>query len=111
MRFRILKGQHVEDGQVFEAGDIIETEVDLVKAFGAPKFQRLDIMLSEEEKAFEDYGVEITSQFNGAKEINKRIFRNGRKYLIIDGADGMPVHKDDITRKQDVISLLRQLRQ
>ena len=46
MRFMLLRGMHHEGGsrekgKLYEAGDVVECNVDLMEKFGASKFQKL----------------------------------------------------------------------
>ncbi len=42
MKFQLLSGFHEdENGERYEAGDLVVSDIDLVKCFGSNKFRRL----------------------------------------------------------------------
>lgn len=108
MKFKIIAGIHTQDGQVYEAGDIVDSDIDLTKAFSCPKFERL--AESNVDEADEDYGEDVTNAFDGASEMNFRVFHKDRQYTVRHGDTFEALHETKITRKEQVAELLEGLK-
>ena len=92
MRFKLLSGVHTEGHQEtykqYERGDVIETDVDLVKKFNRPgstKFERV-----------EDNASLNTDEFSAMTVAELRAF-----------AEGEEIDLGEISRKSDILDALR----
>jgi hypothetical protein len=100
MLFRLLQGYHKIGSTEYKKGDTIETDVDLVKAFDAQRFERLDedtldreqpIHLAESEKTSvvppvmdSKLGMNVTGQFDVAIENGFLVFRKGPYFYVAE---------------------------
>ena len=112
MKFRIKRGIHTQDGRVYEAGDIVDSDFDLIKAFNSAKFERVQrpVEVEDEDEEAIDYGLDVTEDFRGATEMNVFVFHKARKYTVLNGDTNEPLHTKPIARKVDVIALIQGLR-
>jgi hypothetical protein len=118
MKFRLIRGLHVQYGKVYRAGDVVDTESDLVVLF-RNKFERVPELEveadeidddelkrgaahSERSASLEGYGMDVTADFSAAEPIGLAVYRNGRKYTVVDTAFKRPLHDKPMTKKEDV---------
>jgi len=111
MKFRITCGIHSEGGVIYEAGDndIIETDVDLIRAFGPTKFERVSVPLDEVESHV-TFSHDITDQFKGCKEMGYQVYHEANNYFVVSIEKGRPVHETKITDTETVRTVLEGLK-
>ena len=109
MLFRLVKGgPHTErDGKVYKVGNVIESETDLVKAFGSTgKFALVDGSPNNGGGAdpSPDFGSDVTSVIMPAileSDSNIRIFQKSAWYSIVDMETGVALNEKKL-RKSEV---------
>jgi hypothetical protein len=111
-RFQVLGGTHVEDGTSYDSEDsdnnVVETDKPLDKMF-ANKFKRLPpkakaspAEVEEEEiDLTEQYGDEVTGNFQAAVDADLKVFKKGSKFTIVTD-DGEVVNEKPIRFSKDV---------
>ena len=111
MKFRVLVGIHSQDGKVYEAGDIVESDLDLMKIYTCnAKFERVSESVTEIDETDDDFGENVTEKFKGASEMNLMVFHKGHKYTVLNGSTMEPLHKTEITRKDAVVEFIKGLK-
>ena len=86
MKFRLLRGVHVEDGTLYEPNQIVDSSRDLVKLF-VNKFERVtDLDVEADESSVscqvENFGEDVTEEFREADGLNVKVYRDNRRYYI-----------------------------
>jgi hypothetical protein len=114
MKFKLLLGSHSDTTKTYQAGDVIESEVDLVALFGS-KFEsvsdEIEVRFPSEEKQEEPkeepvqeetkqelVEEDVTNQFEVENfEDGLKIFKRKRKYFVcIDGED---INQEGLSKK------------
>jgi len=105
-RFKVLAGNHDEDGTVYSKGQVVETPRDLDKMF-VNKFERLGKASKDKKKkkgkrkpkikvavpkvsALAGRGKDVTSQFASVEKEGLKVFKRGAYYHVYDGSDEAP---------------------
>lgn len=118
--FRVKSSVHVnEKGRVYEKGDVVETEKDLIATFGAEKFEKASAsnfsadalpgadVESEDEG---ERGDEVTDKFEGAAGSNFRVFKRHGVYSVYNANDlTEPLNEEEFTRKDQVAAYISEL--
>ena len=101
MKFKLVIGSHSDIENTYQAGDVVESEIDLVAVFGE-KFQSVSDEVEvrfpseeaqeepvEKEVQEEHVGEDVTDQFDDSKfEDGLKVFKRKRKYFVcIDGEE------------------------
>jgi len=109
MRFKIIRGLHVQDGEVYEAGkenNIIESSIDLIRAFNNNgKFERVSVPVDQLESTAQFHN-DVSSEFPGCAEMGMLVFHEGKQYFVVDRETNQPVHKSKITSTGSVRTVL-----
>ena len=110
MKFKILFGSHSDTTKTYQAGDVIESEVDLVAVFGE-KFQSVSDEVQvrfpseepqeepvQEETKEEPVGEDVTNQFDVSNfEDGLKVFKRKRKYFVC--IDGEEINQEGLSKK------------
>ena len=103
MKFKVVIGRHQDEEQnTYEAGEIVETDTDLVLAFGA-KFQAVieedPVPKTKEVKSKSAAEiVDVSDDFDlDYNEEGLRIIKRSRKYFVC--IDGEEVNSKGLTKK------------
>jgi len=112
MKFRVKCGIHSEAGTIYQAGDIVDSPIDLIKAFNNNgKFERVTVPVDEIESSVNfDSKDEVTDQFKGCKEMNLRVYNENGQYFVVDCETNQPVHETKLTAKETVRTVLEGLK-
>jgi len=116
MKFKVIRGIHTEDGQVYEAGtdhNIVESDKDLIKIFNNNgKFERITVPVDQVDQTVNTVILknEVTGEFKGASEMNLQVFFESRQYFIINVETGQPIHKTKISDKDSVVKVINGLK-
>lgn len=99
MRFKVLDGQHVQDGKTYRKGQIVESVHELDLTF-TNKFERL---AGDAGPA----GVDFTSRFPQAAAEGFTVFRRGGRYFVYD-QDGDLVGDEQGLPQSKVVKAIRE---
>jgi len=107
MRFRVKVGVHSEGGVLYEAGsnDIVETDIDLIRAFNSAKFERVTVPL-DDVQSHVTFSHDATDQFDGCVEMGLQVFHESGLYYVVDKEKGQPIHESKISSKDTVREVL-----
>jgi len=124
-RYRVKVGQHREGECTYKAGEIVRTDRDLIRSFGADKFELVldpapvptvaEAVAEAAEAGAEGIagppastlGADVTGEFEGAEAKGYRVFHKGRKYTVVDAKDPeTPINDEPITTKAEVKELI-----
>jgi hypothetical protein len=134
MYFKVLAGSHQQDGKTYKVGQIVPSEVNLVKLF-RNKFQQAekpaevddetndvgtapDLSSTLEDKGADNlninvkdlvkkYGVNVTTQFPTAAKVKMLVFQKVNWFTPVDSFDGT-VMCDRKLRVKEVEPFLKQ---
>ena len=111
MLFRVIKGAHSQDGQLYEAGtdhEVVDTSIDLIKAFNNNgKFERVSVPLDElNVQAAVVFENDVTEQFDVAAQVNCKVYRESGQFFIVNNDTNQPIHKTKLTSMETVRQLL-----
>ncbi len=113
MLFRVKRGQHTQDGIVYEANtdhDVVDTDIDLIERFNNnSKFERITIPLDQLEDSI-PFKEDVTEKFIDSGEIGLKVYHTVKRYFVIDAKSGKPVHENKIVHSDDVRSLIKGLK-
>ena len=112
MQFKVLCGLHTQDGHVYKAGEIVESDKDLIKIFNNNgKFERVSVPVDQVESFVKfNNDDEVTDQFKGCMEMGLKVFHENNEYFVVDNETGKPVHETKITSKETVRTVLEGLK-
>lgn len=100
MKFKLITGSHADLERSYNAGDIIESEINLVEAFG-PKFEvvhgQTEAPKAEEPKEDkEPVDNDVTDDFELSHDV--QVVKRKRKYFII--SDGVELNEKGLTKRE-----------
>jgi len=113
MKFKVLRGVHVEGGRIYESNSIVDSETDLVRLF-KNKFERVDDLDVDADQPnvehdVEVLGTDVTDKFDEVDGLNVRVYRDGRRYFVVDASICKAVHDTPLTSMHTVRRLLKGL--
>jgi len=111
MKFRVKRGIHTQGGVVYEAGknDIVDSDIDLIKAFNSAKFERCMVPIEDVETAAV-FSNDVSNEFPGCNEMGLVIYHENAQYFVVDINSNNPVHQTKITQKDAVRELVEGLK-
>jgi hypothetical protein len=119
MKFKLVIGSHSDIENTYQAGDVVESEIDLVAVFGE-KFQSVSDEVEvrfpseeaqeepvekevqeepvEKEVQEEPVGEDVTNQFDVSNfEDGLKVFKRKRKYFVC--IDGEEINQEGLSKK------------
>ena len=127
MLFKVLAGRHVQDGEVYSKGDIVETKLNLIETFGDLKFQRefeleaaakaqvqtpkkaKDETIEPEEDETTSLGKDLTVRFSIAKKNGFLVFKKGNKFLVASQDEPTKALNPSGLKRSDVIKFIEDI--
>ena len=127
MLFKVLAGRHTAAKVVYSAGDIVESDRDLVALFGDNKFQR-DLEAEAKQKASVSKPPaeeapkktsskktttkkpkDVTDKFKSAVDNDLLITKIGKKYFVAEKANPDDILHEDSLKQDEVEEFINEL--
>lgn len=111
MKFRVKKGLHMQDGKVYEAGDIVESDKDLTEIFNPDKFEKAETEVQEVVKTvYVSFKNDVSKEFPGCKETGHSVYHEKNLYYVVKDETGHPIHETKLQHKDTVREIIKGLK-
>ena len=102
MKYKLLIGSHADIDANYVAGDIIESDIDLVKIFGQQKFEVVheqappEPIQPEPEPEADSVGEDVSGDIDLPEGVS--VFKRKRKYFVV--ADGQELNDKGLSKRE-----------